>query len=87
VITSKPASLQAQDNFFAAQFGLRGQVFLGAVPFYTDLTWAEDMATQGCDQSADPAAGMAGRRKPPQRKWLFWRQSGKSQGFGDGAPK
>jgi len=26
---------------------------------YTDLTWAEDMATQGCDQSADSAAGMA----------------------------
>ena len=26
---------------------------------YTDLAWAEDMATQGCDQSADPAAGMA----------------------------
>src|SRR5579862_4557327 len=35
----------------------------GAV--YTDLTWAEGMATQGCDRSADPAAGMAGRRKSP----------------------
>ena len=27
---------------------------------YSDRTWAEDMAPQGCDQSADPAAGMAG---------------------------
>ena len=26
---------------------------------YTDSTWAEDMAPQGCDQSADPAAGNA----------------------------
>lgn len=29
---------------------------------YSDSTWAEDMAPQGCDQSADPAAGMRGRR-------------------------
>jgi hypothetical protein len=35
-----------------------GKYFL-ADSVYTDLTWAEDMATQGCDQSADPAAGMA----------------------------
>src|SRR5712691_7163278 len=33
---------------------------------YTSDTWAEDTATQGCDQSADPGAGMAGRRRPPQ---------------------
>jgi hypothetical protein len=26
---------------------------------YSDSTWAEDMAPQGCDQSADPAAGNA----------------------------
>jgi len=32
---------------------------------YTDLTWAEGTATQGCDRSADSAAGMAGRRQPP----------------------
>src|SRR5579863_9214346 len=32
---------------------------------YTNKTWAEGTATQGCDRSADPAAGMAGRRKPP----------------------
>jgi hypothetical protein len=29
---------------------------------YSVGTWAEDMAPQGCDQSADPAAGMRGRR-------------------------
>jgi hypothetical protein len=26
---------------------------------YSDSTWAEDMAPQGCDQSADPEAGNA----------------------------
>jgi len=26
---------------------------------YSDSTWAEDMAPQGCDQSADPDAGNA----------------------------
>jgi hypothetical protein len=41
-----------------------GKYFLpGSV--YTDLTWAEDMATQGCDQSADSAAGMEGGVQPP----------------------
>ena len=58
MITSKPASHRAQDNnLFVAQFDVRGQVFCGE-SVYTDLTWAEDMATQGCDQSADSAAGM-----------------------------
>ena len=32
---------------------------------YSENTWAEDTAPQGCDRSADPAAGMAGRRKSP----------------------
>ena len=53
---------------------------------YTGETWAEDTATQGCDRSADSAAGMAGRRKPPCLA-TFWRESGKSQGFGDRVPK
>jgi hypothetical protein len=26
---------------------------------YTETTWPEDMAPQGCDQSAEPRAGMA----------------------------
>jgi hypothetical protein len=53
---------------------------------YTNFTWAEDTATQGCDRSADPAAGMAGRREPPL-KLPFWREGDKSQGFGDRVPK
>jgi hypothetical protein len=44
---------------------------------YADDTWAEDMAPQGCDQSADPAAGMRGRRRAASA--AFWRQSGKSR--------
>ena len=61
-----------------------GKYFV-ASPVYTGLTWAEDMATQGCDRSADSAAGMAGRREPPYNN-PFWRESDKSQGFGDGVP-
>ena len=69
VITPEPARHDhfktgqpyAQNNFVVAQFDQREQV-LCASAVYTDFTWAEDMATQGCDQSADPAAGMAGRR-------------------------
>jgi len=38
-----------------------------AEPDILDSTWAEDMAPQECDQSADPAAGMRGRRMPPSR--------------------
>jgi hypothetical protein len=38
---------------------------------YTDLTWEEDTATQGCDRSADPAAGMAGRRQPPLKRVIL----------------
>jgi len=61
---------------------------LGMQPhvIYTGFTWAEDRATQGCDPSADPAAGMAGRRQSPQRKQPFWRERAKSQGFGDRVP-
>jgi hypothetical protein len=61
-----------------------GKYFL-ADSVYTDFTWAEDMATQGCDQSADPAAGIGAANSRPSR--LFWLESGKSQGFGDRVPK
>src|SRR5713101_6803098 len=44
----------------------------------TSDTWAEDTATQGCDQSADPGAGMRGRRTPPLMD-SFWRESDKSR--------
>jgi hypothetical protein len=64
VITPK---LDTRDNFkigqpsgsgqlFVAQFGLRGQVFLLTSSVDTDVTSAEDIATQGCEQSADSAA-------------------------------
>jgi len=62
------------------------QVFSARDSVYTDITWAEGTATQGCDRSADSAAGMAGRREPPCNN-PFWRVSEKSQGFGDRVPK
>ena len=52
---------------------------------YTEFTWAEGTATQGCDRSADLAAGMMGRRKAALPA-TFWRKSAKSQGFGDRVP-
>ena len=52
---------------------------------YTVGTWAEDTATQGCDRSADPAAGRRGGGSRPLND-PFWRESGKSQGFGDRVP-
>ena len=53
----------------------------------TDLRggWAA-MLIPTATRSADPAAGMAGRRQPPQTNEPFWRESGKSQGFGDSVP-
>jgi hypothetical protein len=35
---------------------------------YTVKTWAEDMATQGCDQSADSAAGNGGAARAAPTK-------------------
>ena len=48
-------------------------------------TWAEDTATQGCDQSTDSAAGknetawVHSEPKPSVRHSPFWRQSDKSR--------
>ena len=68
--TSKPANRIRQDKVVITQEHAsrqrktsQGLAMIG----YTDSTWAEDMAPQGCDQSADPAAGMRGRREPPAR--------------------
>jgi hypothetical protein len=54
---------------------------------YTDFTWAEDTATQGCDRSADSAAGMArsGASRSASQAAILAR-SDKSQGYGDGVP-
>ena len=38
-----------------------------ALASYTVVTWAGDMAPQGCDQSTGLGAGMRGRRQPPPR--------------------
>src|ERR1039457_6798464 len=48
-----------QECFLQAPFGMQPDVI------YSGFTWAEDRATQGCDPSADPAAGMAGGAAPP----------------------
>jgi len=53
---------------------------------YTDFTWAEGTATQGCDRSADQRPEWRGGISRPKREETFWRQSGKSQGFGDRVP-
>jgi len=41
---------------------------------YTDLTWAEGTATQGCDRSADPAAGMRGGASRPKASHILARK-------------
>jgi hypothetical protein len=60
--TSKPANENRQDKVVITQGRTSrqrkispGSVMIG----YSDSTWAEDMAPQGCDQSADPEAGNA----------------------------
>jgi len=59
MITSKPARLNGlRTTFLYRSLVFAGKYFCGD-SVYTDLTWTEDMATQGCDQSADPAAGTA----------------------------
>ncbi len=44
------------------------QIFLSfeSMKLYTNDTYAEGTAPQGCDRSADVGAGMAGRFIPPQ---------------------
>jgi hypothetical protein len=79
VITPKPASYDhfktgqasRSGHFGFSAFVPRWATILRLVPFYTDLTWAEDRATQGCDLSADSAAGMAGRRQPPLKMTIL----------------
>ena len=39
-----------------------------ALPVILDRIWAEDLATQERDQSANSDTGMRGRRKPPPRQ-------------------
>jgi hypothetical protein len=59
---NRPTEQNQNKIIYTLQSVIRANIFsvdhLGRV--YTDFTWAEDMATQGCDQSADSAAGMTG---------------------------
>src|SRR4051812_18204378 len=60
--TSKPANGIRQDKVVITHDRSLRQCKTSqdsAVIGYSDNTWAEDMAPQGCDQSADPAAGNA----------------------------
>jgi hypothetical protein len=49
------------------------------------VAWTEDMATQGCDRSADSGAGMQGGDGRPVESDIL-AESAKSQGFGGGVP-
>jgi hypothetical protein len=66
-LQNRPAALNQNKTICTVGEGARANIFCGTRPRrdYTDLIWAEGTATQGCDRSADSAAGMAGRRKPP----------------------
>src|ERR1700683_914378 len=64
-LQNRPVERAQDSHSFTPSVTLSARVFrveslFGANSVYTDITWAEDRATQGCDPSADPAAGMAG---------------------------
>jgi hypothetical protein len=61
VDTSKPANgAEPEQEYLYPEKARLGKHFPGSARWvYTDFTWAEDRATQGCDPSADLAAGMA----------------------------
>src|SRR5208283_40025 len=66
--TLKPANeREAGPDFNTSPASRPATVFRGnrESALILDSTWAEGTATQGCDRSGDPAAGMAGRRKSP----------------------
>jgi hypothetical protein len=90
VDTSKPANgAEPEQEYLYPGDGHSGNHFFAGEPggVCTDLTWAEDMATQGCDQSADSAAGMArGGTSRPASPDAILARSDKSQGFGDSLP-
>ena len=66
--TSKPANgAEPEQEYLYPAAGRLGKHFFGEaiLAAYTGFTWAEGTATQGCDRSADSAAGIMGWRKPP----------------------
>ena len=67
-VTSKPANEADPEHMMLYRAGDgSGKYFFSArwSRGYTDSTWAEGTATQGCDRSADPGAGMTGRVSRP----------------------
>jgi hypothetical protein len=88
-LQNRPTERNQNKSIYTLRQGAWANTFLEKRSWrlYTDLTWAEDTATQGCDRSADSAAGMAwgGASRPTPA--TFWRESDKSQGFGDRVPK
>jgi hypothetical protein len=91
VDTSKAANgAELEQDFLDPAGVVWGKHFFDKGPgrICTDLTSAEDMATLGSDGSADSAAGLArSDSAAPQARLSFWRESDKSQGFGDRVPK
>src|SRR5712691_139694 len=87
-LQNRPVERVQDSHSFTLPATLLARVFLlsSHLPVYTDLTWAADRATQGCDPSADPAAGMAGRRQPPQGKSDSGGKAVNPRGLGTASP-
>ena len=60
-LQNRPTEQSQNKSIYTLLEVAQANIFLKSDPsgVYTDLTWAEDTATQGCDRSADSAAGMA----------------------------
>src|SRR5579872_2791919 len=61
-LQNRPMEPNQNKSIYTVQEAIQANIFsrIDTARVYTDFTWAEDMATQGCDQSADSAAGMKG---------------------------
>src|SRR5271156_6204812 len=71
VVTSKPANGAGPEQEYLYRTGgdsVNAFFRFNAPRGYNGETWAEGTATQGCDRSADSAAGMMRRRKPPRQQ-------------------
>jgi hypothetical protein len=61
-LQNRPTKRNQNKSIYTLGLGVSANTFLEkrSLQAYTGLTWAEDTAPQGCDRSADSAAGMAG---------------------------
>jgi len=66
-LQNRPTKRNQNKSIYTSGLGVSANTFLEkrSLQAYTGLTWAEDTAPQGCDRSADSAAGMAGRLRTP----------------------